>query len=55
MAPAEMEVSCENMVKLNNLDEASIAVRALAHLCQHRTAAAARRGAPGTGLRTHSL
>lgn len=27
MAP--LEASCENMVKLNNLDEASIAVRAL--------------------------
>ena len=50
---AKMEdTSTENMVKLNNLDEASIAVRALRCLCQHRTAAAARRSASSASLRT---
>jgi len=47
-----MEESVENMVRLNNLDEASIAVRAPPRFCQHRTAAAARRCAPCATLRT---
>jgi len=37
-AMAPLEASCENMVKLNNLDEASIAVRALRGACVQRQA-----------------